>query len=587
MALESGNNLGLTRDLRRIATDIPLLANLGTAQILGEQGRKRALGAVSMIEADVVLIVHLNLLQVAQRLAEAGVSMIDIAGAGGTSWSAVEGECASNAQPQQCAATTAFTDWGIPPTAEALRLGADILGQAAAVLSSALQSADAVIAHFQTLIEQRRVACFCTGSADVPRAAAARRRAAMSHFAVIAPPFYSHARTLQALSQALITRGHRITFIQQTDGATLLSDATIDFHAVSLAYHPAGSFDHTLPLAAHPGGLGILSLIRDMASSTDMLCRELPAALRSLAVDGLIVDQMAPAGGLVAEALRLPFVSVAYALPVNREAHFPLLVMPFAWENGSAARARYASSEKIYDWLIHSHDRVLARHAEAFGLSGSRRPYECLSPLAQISQLPLALDFPHRALPAHFHATGPLREPAFSCAALLFNDGAQPRVFASLGALQGGLYGLFKTLTKACHELNAELLIAHCGGLSDFQTRKLMRAALAQADVAITYGGLNTVLDAVAPATPLLAIPLAFDQPGIAACLAHHSLGIRASRFATSYQIARHLRHLLDKKAIKQRMKALQPQLAVCGDVERALLMRQPVRAEKHYDLAV
>ena len=102
------------------------------------------------------------------------------------------------------------------------------------------------------------------------------------------------------------------------------------------------------------------------------------------------------------------------------------------------------------------------------------------------------------------------------------------------------------------------------------------------------------MLDAVAQSTPLLAIPLAFDQPGIAARLAHHGLGIRASRFSTSHQIARRLRRLLDDRTIKQRMSRLQPQLAACGGVERAaditeraLLTRQPVRAEKCYDIAV
>ncbi|HCW99004.1 MAG TPA: zeaxanthin glucosyltransferase, partial [Pantoea sp.] len=68
----------------------------------------------------------------------------------------------------------------------------------------------------------------------------------------------------------------------------------------------------------------------------------------------------------------------------------------------------------------------------------------------------------------------------------------------------------------------------------------------------------------------LLAIPLAFDQPGIAARLTHHGLGIRASRFATSHQIARRLSRLLEDRAIKQRMSLLQPQLATCGGVERA-----------------
>nr|MBA2813956.1 hypothetical protein [Candidatus Pantoea persica] len=94
--------------------------------------------------------------------------------------------------------------------------------------------------------------------------------------------------------------------------------------------------------------------------------------------------------------------------------------------------------------------------------------------------------------------------------------------------LQGGRYDLFETLAKACRELDAELLIAYFGGLSDFQARKLLRAG-----AAITHGGLNTVLDAIASGTPLLAIPLAFNQPGIAARLVHH-LGIRASPPATS-----------------------------------------------------
>ena len=125
----------------------------------------------------------------------------------------------------------------------------------------------------------------------------------MGHFAVIAPPRYSHFHALQSLAQTLISRGHRITFIQQADARTLLTDERIAFSPVGEQTHPAGSLAAALQRLAAPGGLSLFRVINDMAETTDMLCRELPAVLKKLQVDGVIADQMEAAGGLVAEAL--------------------------------------------------------------------------------------------------------------------------------------------------------------------------------------------------------------------------------------------------------------------------------------------
>ncbi len=51
--------------------------------------------------------------------------------------------------------------------AKAICLGADLVGQAAGVLQAAMHSSEAVVSHFEVLIEQLRIACFCTGSADL------------------------------------------------------------------------------------------------------------------------------------------------------------------------------------------------------------------------------------------------------------------------------------------------------------------------------------------------------------------------------------------------------------------------------------
>ena len=244
VALETAGDQGLTGQLRQLAPDILLLANFGAAQLVRGYGLDEARRAVDMIEAD-ALIVHLNPLQeavqpggdrdwrgvlkaiealagrlavpvvikevgagisarVARQLVEAGVAAIDVAGAGGTSWAAVEAERAEGAREREIA--RAFANWGIPtavslravreacPTtpliasggvrdgvevAKAIRLGADLVGQAAGVLQAALHSSEAVEAHFHVLIEQLRIACFCTGSKDL----ASLRQAPLLHAA--------------------------------------------------------------------------------------------------------------------------------------------------------------------------------------------------------------------------------------------------------------------------------------------------------------------------------------------------------------------------------------------------------------------
>ncbi|MBZ5485997.1 glycosyltransferase family 1 protein [Halomonas aquamarina] len=423
----------------------------------------------------------------------------------------------------------------------------------------------------------------------------------MSHYAVVAPPLYSHVKALQALAVQLIERGHRVTFVQQFEARSLLDDPRIGFYPLGETRLAPGSLARTLALAAHPSGLGLFRLIDDLAATTDMLCAELPAALEALKIDGLIVDQMEAAGGLVADALDLPYVSIACALPVNREPGLPLPVMPFGYSTSARARHRYDASEKIYDWLMRRHARVIEHHARRLGLAPRRSLHECLSTLAQISQTPASLDFPRSALPACFHAVGPLRnERSSHCPKAPGVMPPKPFVFASLGTLQGHRYPLFCKIAKACQRLEMPLLIAHCGGLDAAQAARLERhgttwvtdfadqpVVLAKARAVITHGGLNTVVDAIHSATPMLAVPLAFDQPGVAARIEHHGIGQRVSRFARSTTFAKHLSGLLNDDIYRLRLRTMHPTLAQAGGAaraariaEKALGERRPVLAE-------
>lgn len=404
----------------------------------------------------------------------------------------------------------------------------------------------------------------------------------MGHYAVIAPPLYSHFHALLALSQTLIARGHRITFFQQADAHSLLSDSRINFAPVGERSHPVGSLAAVLHHLASP--LSLFRVIGDIAASTDMLCRELPARFRALQIDGVIADQMEAAGGLVAEAMQLPFVSVACALPVNREAGIPLPVMPFRFGQDEKALHRFQASQDIYDRIMQRHREVIAHHARSFGLPERHGLHQCLSPLAQISQIVPAFDFPRQHLPASFHAVGLLRAP-FAQATLSapWPDLPHPVVYASFGTLQGQRFRLFLHLAQACRHQRLSLVIAHCGGLTPQQAVELQqagaawvtdfldqRAALLHARLFITHAGLNSALEALECGTPMLAIPLAFDQPGVAARIEWHGVGRRASRFSRVQQLEQHLEHLLADEGEVLSLSAIQAQLQRAGGCERA-----------------
>lgn len=156
-----------TFQVRRVAPDILLFANLGAVQLNYGYGIGQCKQAVDMIEAD-ALILHLNPLQeavqdagdvnfaglakkieevckqievpviakevgwgisekTAKLLADCGVSAIDVAGAGGTSWSQVEMHRAPDEFTRQLAAT--FVGWGIP-TADSILNVKKALGNA-------------------------------------------------------------------------------------------------------------------------------------------------------------------------------------------------------------------------------------------------------------------------------------------------------------------------------------------------------------------------------------------------------------------------------------------------------------------------
>ncbi|HEX2546008.1 MAG TPA: glycosyltransferase [Ramlibacter sp.] len=409
-----------------------------------------------------------------------------------------------------------------------------------------------------------------------------------THFAVLAPPFTSHVRALEALAGELMDRGHRVTWVHMAEVQQLLRDPRTGFAPVGADSHPPGTLARLVARAARPGGpFGISRVIRDVADCTEVLCREAPDVLRRLGVDAVLADQMEAAGGLVARSLGLPFVSVACALPVNREPRLPLPVMPWPWAADPRGLHLNRSSERVYDWMMRSHTRVIERHARRFGLGPHRSLEDCASSLAQVSQTIEAFDFPRAAAPPQLHHVGPLRAPAEAAAPWPPEWQPPPGarfVFASLGTLQGGRLPLLRRIAQACRAEGVAVLVAHCDQLDATQAASLTRAgatwvtgfapqqeAIARADVVITHAGLNTVMDALHAGKPMLMLPIAFDQPGVAARVVHAGAGLRVMpAFATVATLRAALRQLLADPGFALHARALGMHVREAGGVRHA-----------------
>jgi isopentenyl-diphosphate delta-isomerase len=229
--------LAATYDVRDVAPDVLLLANLGVVQ-LAAMPTSAVTAAVERVGAD-ALAIHLNVGQelaqpggdsdfrqslatirrvakelgkpvvvketgcgispaVARSLDEAGVAAIDVSGAGGTSWIAIE---ALRAKGQQAARGELFHEWGIPTAAcvgwlaeskvraeiiasggirtgldvaRAMALGARVVGLAQPVLAAASKGGAAGATRFlASVIDGLRTACMLAGVArasDLARA---------------------------------------------------------------------------------------------------------------------------------------------------------------------------------------------------------------------------------------------------------------------------------------------------------------------------------------------------------------------------------------------------------------------------------
>jgi zeaxanthin glucosyltransferase len=401
----------------------------------------------------------------------------------------------------------------------------------------------------------------------------------MPHFGIVCPPVTGHVNPLAAVGRALIRRGHRVTFFHVPDmGATARAQG-LEFSGIGLPDYPPGALpDSVKKLSELTGTTSLKYAISCACRISNLILRDAPDAMSGARVDAVLVDQNEPAGGTVAEHLRLPFVSVCTSLPLNRETLIPPPFVPWTYSASPVAAIRNKIGYAISDHWIAPINETLNRYRKQWKLSLIHQPDDSFSQTAQIAQMPREFDFPRRRLPATFQYLGPWFDRALPETPFPFEklDG-RPLIYGSIGTLQSANSHYFRMMAEACAELDAQLILTGAA-TCDLPGKPLIVQyapqieLLSRAAVTITHAGMNTMQQSLYFGVPPVAIPLAHDQPAIAARLARTGAGIVIPpKKLTVNRLREAVRALLQPASeFRTQARLLQEASRAAGGVERA-----------------
>ncbi len=425
----------------------------------------------------------------------------------------------------------------------------------------------------------------------------------MAHFAILSPPEAGHVYPLGAIGLELIRRGHRVTVIARPKAAPILEELNLPLHTIE----PEG-----IPFPSSPWLWTAFSLFKSgwlvgfrnsFAWAAEAQLRLLPDIFKTLGVEGVISDQIFPACGTAAERVGLPFVTVCTAPPWNVDVALPPAFTSWNYAEGRRAELRNRMGYAVWRWFMQPALRVVNRYRRRWNMRRFRRIDDCFSPLAQISQLFAEMDFPRSAAPACFHYVGSLAaDRPYDAAGFPWDrlDG-RPLIYASLGTIADPMNRpVYPRIAAACAGLDAQLVLAlgkwndetagreHSHALigdpivADYAPQL---ALLDRAAVLITHAGLNTTLEAVSRAVPMVALARSADQPGNASRIEYSGAGLRASfHRGTAAELREIVRRVLTDERFRRRAQELQKAMRAAGGArcaaeiaEQALTTGRPV----------
>jgi zeaxanthin glucosyltransferase len=430
----------------------------------------------------------------------------------------------------------------------------------------------------------------------------------------VSMPISGHLNPMTALARKLQSRGNEVVFIGVPDVEPFAHAAGLDFVPFCEQEYPAGSIAKLYGPVSKLHGLETARWsVRDASADLFRAAFEhLPQKLAETGIEALVIDTIHTFLQLVPMSLGMPYAQVWNVLHGDFSGATPPCFFSWPHETNPEALARNVEGVKVAAEIFAPIVPIAMSYAEKVGLQIDwNDPAATTSKLAVITQTPKEFDFPGIPWPTQFHYAGPFhdregREPIpFPWEKLT----SKPLVYASLGTLLNGLERVYRTILGAVGTLPEIQIVISVGkninpdDLGPIPSNTIVVSSAPQIELlkrtalCITHAGLNTALESLAQGVPMVAIPIGYDQPGIAARIAYHGVGefvevgdLTVERLLELIQRVRKTPSYRDRARYFQKVIARTQGLDLAADViERAFKKNQTVdsageRAEVSHD---
>lgn len=357
---------------------------------------------------------------------------------------------------------------------------------------------------------------------------------------------------------------------------------------------PPGSYVEIFSSLASKTGLDALRYVIEIfTAEANVQLRDGPPLLNKLKPDCIIVDQVYAALAALARHLSIPYISTCNAMCLTDSPGIPSAVSTRIYTGTFLNRLISRVESHFLRFLAHSITNSIRAQQRVWKEPLSHSTDDLDSSLAVIAQLLPSFDFP-RQLPPHFHLIGRFSNPT-NTEPLSHQDDfdwtllrpGKKLIYASLGTVQNGVRDVYDNIASACVGLDVDLVIAL--GNRDATPWKMpgdpivlpfaQERLIAKADLVITHAGLNTAMTCLVYGKPMVAIPVANDQPAVSARIVYSGVGRRVLLNSLSVdKLREEIKTVLGDDSFREKAEVMRDETKGTGVVRAADVIEEVVR---------